>query len=61
MLISEMVDFAGSTEDVTDDAEGMRSGELKHYHCRIAHSHASSQQAVWHNGGCNSAERFVGN
>ena len=38
MLISEMVDFAGSTGDVTDGAEGVQSGELKQYHGRIAHS-----------------------
>ena len=29
MLISERFDFTGSTEDVTDRAEGMRNGELK--------------------------------
>ena len=29
MLISERVDFTGSTEDVTDRAEGMQNGELK--------------------------------
>ena len=33
-----MVDFAGSTGDVTDGAEGVQSGELKQYHGRIAHS-----------------------
>ena len=36
MLISEMVDFTGSTGDVTDGAEGMQIGELKRYHDRIA-------------------------
>ena len=34
MLISEIVDFTGSTDDVTDGAEGMQIG----YHSRIAHS-----------------------
>ena len=38
MLISEIVDFTGSTDDVTDSAEGMQNGELKQYHCRIVHS-----------------------
>ena len=31
-----MVDFAGSTGDVTDGAEGMQSCDLKQYHGRIA-------------------------
>jgi len=38
MLVSEMVDFTGSTGDVTDGAESMQIGELKRYHGRIAHS-----------------------
>ena len=36
MLTSEMVDFTGSTGDVTDSAEGTQIGELKRYHSRIA-------------------------
>jgi hypothetical protein len=35
MLIFERVDFTGSTEDVTDGAEGMRSVELKHNHVKL--------------------------
>ena len=29
MVISEWVEFTGSTDDVTDRAEGMQNGELK--------------------------------
>ena len=36
MLISERIDFTGSTEDVTDRAEGMQNDELKPYHERVA-------------------------
>ena len=35
MLISERVNFTGSTEDVTDRAEGVRNGELKPYRGRV--------------------------
>ena len=35
MVISERVDFTGSTEDVTDHAEGIQNDELKQYRGRI--------------------------